>query len=158
MDWMRTYTIDVFDNPKVFSDKDAMAKWHTNDMVYVNADGAKYEGYETVWHALQQIYAPFAAGFYHEPRFWSCWETDNGEWEMIGDATMYADLPAGSGGSKEHADLSGKKWDLGLVGMFHFHYVKDADGPDGFKLRSAQVFSDTFPAVQEMMKRGLIKQ
>jgi hypothetical protein len=70
---------------------------------------------------------------------------------------MYADLPV-QGGEKKHADISGKKWDLGLPGMFHFWYVKDASGPGGYKLKRSEVFSDTFPAVQEVMKRGMIQQ
>jgi hypothetical protein len=157
MAWMEKYTVDNFNNPAVFANKDAMAKLHTADWVHVNSDGAMFEGFDNSFAATQQIYAPFAAGFSHEPRFWSCWENDDGEWEMVGKAVMYADLPAGSGGQKVHADLKGRKWDLALQGMFHFWYVKDSTGIDGFRMKRSEVFSDTFPAVQEMMKRGLIK-
>lgn len=80
---------------------------------------------------------------------------------MVGNASCYADLPAGTGGSKTNKDANGKSWDLRLPSMFHFWYVKNDDGDDGlgaFKLKRAEVYSDTFPAIQEMMKRGIIKQ
>jgi hypothetical protein len=153
--WMEKYTTQAFNNPAVFKDKAALAKWHTADFVHTGANGTVYNGFDATFPALQQIYAPFVA-FSHEPRFLNCWETDDG-WEMVGTATMYADLPV-PGGEKTNEDLTGKKWDLGLPGMFHFWYVKDESGPDGFKMKRSDVFSDTFPAVQEMMKRGMIPQ
>jgi hypothetical protein len=152
--WMEKYTVETFNNPAVLKNKEAFAKWHTADFVYNNSDGTKYDGFEAAYAAIQQIYTPFA-GFSHEPSFFNCWETEEG-WEMVGTATMYADLPV-PGGEKTNEDLHGKKWDLGLPGMFHFWYVKDDSGPGGFKMKRSDVFSDTFPAVQEMVKRGMIK-
>jgi hypothetical protein len=79
---------------------------------------------------------------------------------MVGHASFFADLPAGSGGSKPNKDANGRSWDLSLPSMFHFWYIKNDSGGDGlsaFSLRRAEVYSDTFPAIQEMMKRGLIK-
>ena len=155
MNWMRTYTIDIFDQS--WNDRKTMEPYHTNDFTYVNMDGAEYKGFDTAIKAIGEIYAPFAAGMYHSPRFWSCWEIENGGWEMVGDAIFYADLP-GDGGEKKHVDENGKKWDLGQPSMFRFLYVKDEQAPGGFLIKRTEVFSDTFPAVQEMMKRGLIKQ
>jgi hypothetical protein len=77
--------------------------------------------------------------------------------EMIGSANMFADLPV-PGGEKQHADLTGKKWDLRLPGMFHFEYVKDSSAKhDGILLKSTKVYSDSGPAVVEMLKRGMVK-
>lgn len=152
--WMEKYTRDAFNNPTVFKDKDALAKWHVADFVYNNTDGSSFKGFDAAYEGIQQIYAPFTS-FSHEPRFFTCWENEDG-WEMVGQAVMYADLPV-PGGEKTHEDMDGKKWDLGLPGMFHFWYVKDASGPDGWKMKRSDVFSDSFPAVQEMMKRGMIK-
>jgi hypothetical protein len=153
--WMEKYTLDVFDNNSVRTDAAQMAPWHTADLVHINADGTRYEGFDTVFAAIQQIYAPFAA-FVHEPRFSIIWETEDG-WEMVGEAVMYADLPV-PGGEKTHEDMNGRKWDLGMPGSFHFFFVKDASGPDGIKLTRSDFVSDTFPAVQEMMKRGMVQQ
>jgi len=154
MAWMARYTQHAFNNDAVRKDSAEFGKWHTADFIHINADGTKYTGWDETFAALQQIYAPFTS-FCHEPVFVNCWETEDG-WEMVGQATMFADLPV-PGGDKTHTDLTGKKWDLGLPGMFHFWYVKDKSGPDGIKMKRSDVFSDTFPAIQEMMKRGMIK-
>ena len=76
---------------------------------------------------------------------------------MMGNADFYAKLPEGSG-SRDHKDELGQSWDLKLPSMFHFLYVKDSSAPSGFLLKRTEVYADTFPAIQEMMKRGLIKQ
>jgi hypothetical protein len=157
MAWMERYAVEAFNNPAVFSNKSEMAKWHTADWTHVHSDGTKYEGFDAGFEAIQQIFAPFTEGFSHEPRFWACWENEDGGWEMIGEAFVYANLPRGGYGEGVLADMSGKKWDLAAPGMFHIWFVKDADGPDGIKVKRSDAFWDTFPAVQEMTKRGLFK-
>ncbi|KIW08374.1 uncharacterized protein PV09_01290 [Verruconis gallopava] len=151
--WMEKYTVEFFNQPELRNNKDVFAKWHTADTVHQNSDGSVYTGLDACFTAIQQIYAPFAA-FVHEPRFWTVWEVDGG-FEMVGQAVMYADLPV-PGGEKAHEDMNGKKWDLALQGMFHFWYSSDPSGNDGFKMKRSEVYSDTFPAVQEMMKRGMV--
>lgn len=158
MAWMQKYTEEVFDVWNVMSDKSKFEPYHTSDFTYVHTDGIEYSGFEKAHAACVELYGPFQAGFAHVPRFWTCWENDDGKWEMVGDATMFANLPDGTGGEKIHADNDGKKWDLALSSMFHFWYVKESSAPDGFKLKRTEVYADTFPAVQEMMKRGMIKQ
>jgi hypothetical protein len=41
--------------------------------------------------------------------------------------------------------------------MFQFEYVKDASGPEGFKMSKNTSFSDPTPAIVEMIKRGMLK-
>lgn len=76
---------------------------------------------------------------------------------MVGTAWMFADLPV-SGGAKQQTDATGKSWDLKLPGMFHFEYVKDSGAKHGgIAIKSTKVYSDSGPAVVEMLKRGMVK-
>ena len=78
-------------------------------------------------------------------------------WEFIGEATLFIDLPK-EGDTKKATDLDGRRWDLSVGSMFRFNFVKDWTAKhDGIKIRSLQMYSDTGPVVEEMLKRGIMK-
>jgi hypothetical protein len=129
--------------------------WQTSDVIFHKPTGEVFSADKAI-HAALEMYAPFSA-HKHEPSGpICCWETANG-WEMLGQATLFADLPV-PGGAKVHKDLSGKEWDLAMPGMFHFEYVKDKEAKyDGIRMKAQRTFSDSAPAMVEMIKRGMVK-
>lgn len=128
----------------------------TDDFVYQKATGELIQGGYAAIEALKETYAPFTENK-HEPRCLSCWETDDG-WEMMGEAMLFGDLQAPGEKDQIHADANGRKWDLAIPSSFHFTYVKDPDARhDGIRLAKSVIYSDSFPAVKEMLKRGMMK-
>jgi len=152
MQWMEKYTL-AFDADQLASS--SFSDWHTDDLTYQKGTGEVITGGETAFKACLEVYAPFAAHL-HEPAFVIVWETEDG-YEMVGQATLFADLKV-PGGEKKMADLTGRKWDIGIPGMFRFSYMKVEGAPhDGLKMRRNEVFSDSGPAIVEMLKRGMVK-
>jgi len=151
MAWMEKYT-KKFDTREINDEN--QAEYNTADYTYTKADGTTATGGLPAHQLAMATYAPFSA-YSHVPKMLACWETENG-WYMTGQATLFADLPV-PGGEKTKADLTGRKWDLEMEAMFQFEYVKAADGIDGIKMKSTKAFSDSTPAVVEMLKRGMIK-
>jgi len=84
MEWMRRWTEDY---EKATFDP----KWYRPDFVWVKSDGTVYEGREKALEALKALYGPLPS-WHHEVTFMNCIETDFG-YEMIGKATMWANLP-----------------------------------------------------------------
>jgi hypothetical protein len=101
----------------------------------------------------------FFTSEFHEPYFLVTWDTKDG-WEMIGQALLYANLPGEpTAQEKKVKDLQGREWDVKIPGGFHFEYVKQAGAPhDGIVLKRTEITSDSMPAVQILMARGVIKQ
>ena len=152
MAWLEKYT-KAFENHEVneanFSD------WNTDDLAYQKANGEVTTGGLAAFKASLEVYRPFAA-YLHEPKFGIVWEVENG-YEMIGHATLFADFVA-PGGEKKAEDFSGRKWDVGLPGMFQFTIVKVPGAPtDELKLSRGAMFSDSGPVMVEMMKRGMVQ-
>ena len=152
MAFLEKYT-EAFDNHKVTEEN--FSDWHTDDLSFQKANGEVITGGVTALKAILEVYQPFSA-YLHEPKFCVLWEVENG-YDMVGYATLFADLVA-PGGEKTAEDVSGRKWDVGLPGMFQFSFVKVPGAPnDGFKFggRTA-MFSDSGPVMMEMMKRGMV--
>ena len=78
---------------------------------------------------------------------------------MIGQAWLHANLPGEpKTGERRVKDLSGKEWDVKIPGGFHFVYVKQEGAPhDGIVLARTEIMSDSMPAVQILMARGVMK-
>lgn len=110
--WMEKYT-KMWDGRKV-SEENA-AEWNTNDYVFTDGKGVSTKGAVEAHRAATAAYAPFS-GYHHEPNGpLSCWETGNGYF-MIGQATLFADLPV-PGDAKSKVDAEGRSWDLAMPGM-----------------------------------------
>ncbi|KPI37794.1 uncharacterized protein AB675_106 [Cyphellophora attinorum] len=124
--------------------------WHTPDFEYVAANGSSTKGTQEAFNALSQSYAPLAK-FHHEPFFLIAIESGNsGDYEMIGCATVYINLP-GKEEEKKVKDGKGESWEMSLPGAFKFYYKKEGQG---FKLKQTQVFSDSGPVVMGLLKKG----
>jgi hypothetical protein len=112
MVWMEKYS-KAWDSRQV-TEQNA-AEWNTTDYVYTDGKGVTTTGAIEAHRAATTTYAPFSE-FYHEPNGpLSCWETETGYF-MIGQATLFADLPV-PGEAKSKTDGNGKKWDLAIPGM-----------------------------------------
>jgi hypothetical protein len=153
MAWMEKYTY-AWDGKEI--NESNTTDWHTEDHVYQAPNGEVATGSKAAVNAALATYAPFAAHM-HEPNGTiSCWETQDG-WEMLGQATLFIDLPV-PGGPKTKKDLSGRAWDIAAPGMFQFSYVKDKGAKhDGIKMKLQKVFSDSGARMIEMIKRGMVK-
>lgn len=150
--WMEKFTY-AWDAKEI--NESNWSDWQTDDTVFQAPNGDIGKGAQAVAVA-QAIYAPFAAHKHEPDGSISCWETEDG-WEMMGQATVFADLPV-PGDPKTKKDLSGRAWDLSLPGMFHFKYVKDKSAKhDGIKMKMQKTYSDSGAAMIEMIKRGMVK-
>lgn len=156
MKWMEEYT-------KAFESKEAWdrprTEWQTESpYTYIKSDGSIFTGDEA-WEVNKATYAPFTK-FYHEPYFAICIDTEYG-WEMIGQATVYANLPGERGeGEPERVRDKGKgeEWDVKVPGAFRFQYKKDPEGVHGgIRLQRMEVMSDSLPIVMTLAKRGVMK-
>lgn len=81
-------------------------------------------------------------------------DTSDGGYRLIGWAKMFVNLPGG--GEKKHVDLQGRGWECLALGSFIFDLVRDPEGPQGFRMKSAQIFADPTPILGEAIKRGII--
>lgn len=73
---------------------------------------------------------------------------------------MFGDFGgAGTGEeSKKVEDTAGRKWDLGVPGMFRFEIVQVQGAKhDGIKMKRLQAYCDNAPLIAEMGKRGIVK-
>ena len=124
----------------------------------VKPDGATYTGNATSFKESKAMSQFFTSEF-HEPYFLVTWDTKDG-WEMIGQAFLFANLPGqATAGEKKVKDLQGREWDVKIPGGFHFEYVRQHGAPhDGITLKRTEIMSDSMPAVQILMARGVIKQ
>jgi hypothetical protein len=129
-------------------------EWNSTDFTYRKGDGVSVRG-EAGFNAMLKDYSPMAAHV-HEPRSVACWETQNG-WEILAEAMLYLDLPV-PGAEKKQADLTGRKWDLAVPGMFRFVLVKEAGSKhDGLKTEALEANADGSSVLIEMVKRGMVK-
>lgn len=101
----------------------------------------------------------FFTSEFHEPYFLVAWEINDG-WGMLGQANFYANLKGNATSQeKKVQDLSGRDWDVKIPSAFHFVYEKQNDARhDGIVLKKIEIMSDSFPAVQLLMARGVIQQ
>jgi hypothetical protein len=127
--------------------------FHTDDFIFTKTDGTVLPPGEASWKGWLESYASFSEHL-HEARYCCVYERDGG-WEMMGLATIYANLHVP--GEKTKTDSSGRQWDVAVPGALLFNCVKDPAGPKGFKVKSMALFGDGVPIVGEMMKRGMIK-
>jgi hypothetical protein len=148
--WMFEYE-ESFDRGNLKTTPFAQNPYKTSDFTY-SFNGVTTTGGEPAWNASLQVYSPFTSHF-HEPKFAVIFETATG-YELIGIANLFANLPVP--GEQTKADLSGKKWDVGAPGCFHFKYVKDAEGPGGLKMSEQNLYGDGLGLVAPMVQRGII--
>ena len=101
----------------------------------------------------------FFTSEFHEPYFLVTWETKDG-WDMLGQAQFFANLPGAPTPQEQKAkDLQGRQWDVKIPSAFYFSYVKHSGARhDGILMKKAEIMSDSMPAVQILMARGVIKQ
>ncbi|KAB8225049.1 hypothetical protein BDV33DRAFT_198895 [Aspergillus novoparasiticus] len=150
--WMEKCTV-AWDTRESWSTP--WSDWVTDDYTYIKPNGQRFTGGETAWEASKADYSAFKLS-YHEPK-WVCVAEKVDGWEFVGEATLFIDLPR-EGGIKKAVDLDGRRWDLGLECMFRFNFVKDWTAKhDGIKIRSMQIYSDSGPVVEEMLRRGIMK-
>jgi hypothetical protein len=128
------------------------------DFTLVKPDGSSHTGNAPAFKESKSMYQFFTSEF-HEPYFLVTWETPDG-WDMIGQAHLFANLPGEATPQEEKVkDLQGREWDVKIPGAFVFQYVKQEGAPhDGIVLKRTEIMSDSMPAVQLLMARGVIKQ
>lgn len=134
--------------------------WHTDDYTFINPHGEVTTGGEAAFKATQENYRPFSSSI-HEP-VWACVWEDQSEnaWYVVAEAILYGDFPETDTKKegKRFEDREGRKWDVGLYGMFRFEFVKDVGAVhDGLKMRRLRAYCDTGPMVVEMLKRGMMQ-
>ncbi|KAK0643731.1 hypothetical protein B0T16DRAFT_459843 [Cercophora newfieldiana] len=144
----------LYAHEEVFDAKDLerCKPFYASDMTYTKSNGQIFSGDAAVT-ALHGDYALFTDVF-HEPVYGSISETANGGYRLIGWAKMFVNLPGG--GEKKHVDLQGREWECLSNGAFIFDLVKDSEGPQGFRMKSMQIFADPTPILGEAIKRGIV--
>jgi len=154
MKWMEDYT-KYFNTRKGWDE--ASFDWHSSDYTMVKPDGATITDTTKAWEEQKAMYAPFTSEF-HEPYFLVCWETSDG-WAMLGQAYLFANMAGNPGeGEQKARDGQGREWDVQIPSAFHFNYAKrEGAAHAGIEMRRAEIMSDSMPAVQILMKRGLLK-
>lgn len=149
MKFMEDYTTTIIDKRAWDT---TVSDWLTDDFVLNQADGNTVHGGDASFKAIQQIYGPFTTNL-HYPGLLVCFETETG-WTMMGQAHLYADLVGAAGeGEKKVKDASGKEWDVSIPSAFLFDYVKTEKG---IRLSRTDIHGDSLPAVQILMKRGVM--
>ena len=128
--------------------------WHTSELTLTKPNGETVSPGQPSWDALLEQYAPFSA-HRHQPVWVAIWETDDGGYEFVGNAKMFADLLV-PGGVKSKQDSNGRKWDVEGQAMSMCRFVRDPSGPKGLKLAYFKLFLDPTPLMGEMVKRGMV--
>jgi len=154
MEWMEDYTKNF--NARGDWDQPS-SDWLSADFTFVKPDGTVSTGQEEAFQQVKDLYAPFTKEL-HEPYFCVCWETQNG-WEMLGQAHLFANCPGEPGpGESKVRDGQGREWHVKIPGAFHFTYVKrNGAAHGGIELSRTEIMSDSMPAVQILMQRGVLK-
>ncbi|KIW69665.1 hypothetical protein PV04_05529 [Phialophora macrospora] len=155
MKWMEDYTLNFNKRGDWGQDE---CDWFSADFTLVKPDGSSHTGNAPAFKESKGMYQFFTSEF-HEPYFLVTWETSDG-WAMIGQAHLFANLlgEATPQEPKVH-DLQGREWDVKIPGGFSFQYVRQKGAPhDGIVLRRTEIMSDSMPAVQLLMARGVFKQ
>jgi len=149
MKWMHEYT-NEFDKGNF---ADLWPKYLDSNFTYSKSTGQKFAAGKASWDQVAQDYGVFKS-YHHEPYLFVCWESGNGDYETLGDAWVYANLPGDDSAAKNFTDSKGQKWEIKVPGGFNFHYKKDGNS---FKLASAATTGDSGPVVVELLKRGVMK-
>jgi len=155
MKWMEEYTLNFNKRGDWSQDE---CDWFAPDFTLVKPDGSSHTGNAAAFKESKEMYQFFTSEL-HEPYFLVTWETKDG-WDMIGQAHLYANLPGPPMAQEQKVkDLSGNEWDVKIPGAFRFEYVRQQGAPhDGIVLKRTEIMSDSMPAVQILMGRGVIKQ
>lgn len=155
MKWMEEFTLNFNKRGDWGQDE---SDWLSSDTTLVKPDGSSHTGNGLAFKQSKEMYQFFTSEF-HEPYFLVTWETKDG-WEMIGQAHLFANLPGEATPQEAKVkDLQGREWDVKIPGGFRFEYVRQDGAPhDGIVLRRTEIMSDSMPAVQLLMARGVIKQ
>ncbi|ETI29505.1 hypothetical protein G647_01958 [Cladophialophora carrionii CBS 160.54] len=155
MKWMEDYTRNF--NKRADWGKDE-CDWFSADFTLVKPDGSSHTGNAQAFKESKSMYQFFTSES-HEPYLLVTWETKDG-WNMIGQAHLFANLPGqATPQEKKVKDLQGREWDVKIPGAFVFHYVRQSGAAhDGIVLKRTEIMSDSLPAVQMLMARGVIKK
>jgi hypothetical protein len=121
-------------------------------MTYTKSNGQTLSGDAAVT-AMHGDYALFAE-YFHEPVYGSISDIADGGYRLIGWARLFVNLPGD--GERNHSDLEGREWECVSFASFIFDVVKDEDGPQGFRMKSMQIFADPTTILGVAIKRGLI--
>ncbi|KIY00399.1 uncharacterized protein Z520_04084 [Fonsecaea multimorphosa CBS 102226] len=137
-----------------FDTKSFDPKWYAPDFTYVAPDGTVSEGRDKALDAMKALYGPLPK-WCHEAFYLNCYELDDsGSYEMIGKATLWANLPGEPAqGESKKTDGEGKKWDLAIPGTYLFNYAKAGDG---FVLKRIELTGDTGPLMVGLLRRGVL--
>lgn len=154
MKFMEDYTANWFDAGGA---QDDYKDWHTSDFTFTKPDGTSFSGIDKAWPAIKENYGPLAE-YSHIPYYGVTTEVSDG-WQMIGQATVYANLVGQPAADEQKLkDAQGKEWDVAVPAAFKFHYVKDDGAPHhGIRLQSTEIHADNVPIVMTLVKRGVMK-
>lgn len=138
----------------VFDAKDLEAcyPFYAPDMTYIKGTGQAFTGHQA-HTAMHADYALFDK-YYHEPSFGVITQNPDGGYRLFGYAKMFVDLPDAK--EKKFTDLQGRSWECQGHGAFLFDVVKDAAGPQGFRIKFFQIFADPTAILGDAVRRGLI--
>jgi hypothetical protein len=156
MRWMESFT-RAWDSREWAIDPSVSSKWFTSDFALTKADGTSTVGVEKGINVLRETYGALT-GHLHEPYYVVVNETNNG-WEMLGQATLYANLPGTPvSGEVKIKDGEGKEWDMSVPSAFHFCYVRDesAKNGGGILISKEEMISDSGVAMAILLKRGVL--
>jgi hypothetical protein len=153
MKWMETYTYE-FDRTQVFTKGGSPNDWLTSDFSVTLSDGTRITGMESALQALKEKYAPFSGGQKHDSTELLMWE-DGEQWVMFGSAKVYVGFD-GVDVAKEIRDLQGEAWHAAIRATYRFVYVREESKHGGFKMKEAVIYADPMPAIEFMLKQGIV--
>lgn len=116
------------------------------------SDGTIASGREAGVKALTDKYAPFTGGHKHDPTELFTWQ-EGDHWCMFGHARCYIGFEDQANTVK---DQHGDAWNVVVEATYRFVYVKDDSAPKGFRMRETKIYADPMPAVQFMLKKGIV--
>jgi hypothetical protein len=139
------------DNPET------SAQWLTSDFVLRQANGNVVIGVDAAIAAAHTNYRPLTAHL-HEPTYIVIHDSTGG-WEMIGQATLYANLMGEPvKGEVKVKDGKGKEWDMGVPSAFYVTFAKDDGAKNGMGvlIKKEELMSDSGVAMGILLKRGVV--
>jgi len=150
MKWMEDYTHE-FDRTRAFA-TGSPSDWLTSDFSVQLSDGSRITGMQDAIKALTEKYAPFSGGHKHDPTELLTWE-EGDHWCMFGHAKCFIGFEGVEANVKDPQDQS---WNVVVEATYRFVYVKDESGQGGYKMRETKIYADPMPAVEFMLKQGIV--
>lgn len=151
MAWMEQYTYE-FDRSRAFASGSA-SDWLTADFSVQHSDGMRVAGREAAVASMTEKYAPFTGGHKHDPTELLMWK-EGEQWCMFGHAKCFVGFEGAAGAKVE--DPQGEAWDVVVEATYRFVYVEDEGGRGGIKMKETLIYADPTPAMQFMVKQGVV--